>query len=86
MAFFFSDARLCDKYHVWQAPWECELDYDKIDFHKWSQMVSDTLTFCKMCISKCALQGEGKVVLNLVVRGAPDPNQHNLEVVRQNHL
>ena len=24
---------------------DVELDYDKIDYHKWSQMVLDTLTF-----------------------------------------
>ena len=36
--------------------------------------------------AKSTLQREGEVVLNLVVRGAPDTNHHNLEVVRQKPL
>ena len=36
--------------------------------------------------AKGTLHGEGEVVLNLVVRGAPNTNQHNLEVVRQRQL
>ena len=33
--------------------------------------------------TKSTLHGEGEVVLDLVVRGAPNTNHHNLEFVRQ---
>ena len=36
--------------------------------------------------AKSALHREGEVVLNLVVRGAPNTNYQNLELVRQNPL